>query len=145
MFAKLQDALNYLLNFRDQLTVEPTVLGKVAAHHRALRVTPEQFDKFAQSLLDTLREFSGERDAVIDAWKMQCGQVLPISRNTRPRPRHAIAMQRKMPDSIGSSRANAHRYNDSPSLQCMTERKVLAATPRGEHASHRHQDAVHHV
>ena len=68
-YAKLQDALNYLLNFRDQLTVEPTVLGKVAARHRALRVTPEQFDKFAQSLLDTLREFSGESDAVIDAWK----------------------------------------------------------------------------
>ena len=72
-YAKLHDALNYLLNyllnFRDQVTVEPTVLAKVVARHQALHVTAEQFDHFADALLDTLREAGGETDAVIDAWR----------------------------------------------------------------------------
>jgi hemoglobin-like flavoprotein len=68
-YAKLHDALNYLLNFRDQLTVEPTVLAKVAARHRSLRVTAEHFDLFAECLLDTLCESSGQSGTVIDAWR----------------------------------------------------------------------------
>ena len=89
-YGKLHGALNYLLNFRDQLTVEPTVLGKVAEHHRALRVTPEQFDHFAEALLETLHELSREDAATIEAWrntmgpgiaylKRQASSVLPVA------------------------------------------------------------------
>jgi hemoglobin-like flavoprotein len=72
-YGKLHGALNYLLNFRDHLTVEPTVLGKVAERHRALRVTPEQFDHFAEALLETLHESSGEDAATIEAWRNTMG------------------------------------------------------------------------
>jgi hemoglobin-like flavoprotein len=69
-YAKLHDALNYLLNFRDQLCVEPTVLARVAARHRSLNIKAEHFDTFGQCLLDTLREVSGQNEVVIDAWRI---------------------------------------------------------------------------
>ena len=91
-YGKLHGALNYLLNFRDRLTVEPTVLGKVAERHRALRVTPEQFDSFTEALLETLRELSGEDAATIEAWrntmrpgiaylKQHAASVLPVAQS----------------------------------------------------------------
>jgi hemoglobin-like flavoprotein len=91
-YGKLHGALSYLLNFRDRLTVEPTVLGKVAERHRALRVTPEQFDSFTEALLETLRELSGEDAATIEAWrntmrpgiaylKQHAAAVLPVAQS----------------------------------------------------------------
>jgi len=68
-YAKLDAALHYLLNFADQDMTEPTSLTMVARRHSRLRVSGVQFDHFATALLETLREWSREDEAVIDAWR----------------------------------------------------------------------------
>ncbi len=67
-YTKLDYAMQFLLNFRHQ-AVEPTVLTPVAERHRALNVTPRQFDEFAAALMDTLRDVCHEDEAVLQAWQ----------------------------------------------------------------------------
>lgn len=68
-YRRLEQALMFLLNFDAAPIVEPTILSETADRHKLIPVTNRQFDEFAQALLDTLRDFCGERAAVLNAWR----------------------------------------------------------------------------
>lgn len=69
-YAKLDAALQALLDFPSGPRLEPTALTHLAEVHRMHRVGAEQLEHFANSLLDTLKEECGEQDHAVEAWNL---------------------------------------------------------------------------
>jgi serine/threonine protein kinase len=69
-YAKLDHALQFLLNFEPRHTEEPTILSATAEKHKAFRLTERQFDEFRSALLDALREATGQDEDVVRAWQV---------------------------------------------------------------------------